>query len=144
MGLMAWYEYTTLKRHYAEITADIQGWLATRRARRDAAIKAVMRAEIQRAEERIAKYMERTIRLLEMTDERQNFRLTVIEKKLDIPTGTHLLAGALEQESASEQDKRLIEALLQPTPQVSLPGHGLLAPSSPKDRAKEKAPANRG
>ena len=32
-----------------------------------------MRTKIQRAEERIAKYMERTIRLLEMTDERQNF-----------------------------------------------------------------------
>jgi hypothetical protein len=141
---MAWYEYTTLKRQCVEITADIQGWLATRRARRDAAIKAVIRAEIQRAEERIAKYMGRTITLLEMTDERQNFRLTVIEKKMDIPTATNPLAGAPEQESASEQDKRLIESLLQPTPQLSLPGAGLLAPGSPKDRAKEKALANRG
>ena len=87
---MAWYEYTKWKRQGAEIAADIQGWLTRRRARRDAAVKAVMQAEIQRAEERIAKYMERTIRLLEMTDERQNFRLTVIEKKLDISTGTIL------------------------------------------------------
>ena len=84
---MAWYEYTTWKRQGAEIAADIQGWLTRRRARRDAAVKAVMQAEIQRAEERFAKYMERAIRLLEMTDERQNFRLTVIEKKLGIPTG---------------------------------------------------------
>ena len=113
---MAWYEFTTLKRRYAQIAADIQDWLARRRARRDAAIKAVMRAEIQRAEEKFAKYMERTIRLLEMTDERQNFRLTVIEKKLGIPTGINPIAGAPQQESASEQDKRLIEALLQPTP----------------------------
>ena len=80
MDLMAWYEYTTWKRQGAEIAADIQGWLARSRARRDAAVKAVMRAEIQRAEGRIAKYMEQTIRLLEMMDERRNFRLTVIEK----------------------------------------------------------------
>jgi hypothetical protein len=90
---MAWYEYTKLKRQFAEIIADIQGALARRRARRDAAIQAVMRAEIQKAEERIAKYMDRTIRLLEMTDERQNFRLTVIEQKLDIPTGLNPRAG---------------------------------------------------
>ena len=90
---MAWYD-TTWKRQGSEIVANIQGWLARRRARRDAAVKAVMRAEILRAEEKFAKYMERTIRLLEMTDERQNFRLTVIEKKLAIPTGTNPLAGA--------------------------------------------------
>ena len=71
---------------------------------------------------------EQTIRLLEMMDERQNLRLTVIEKKLDISTGTNPLAGAPEQESVSEQNKRLIEALLQPTPQALLPGNGLLAP----------------
>ena len=98
MGLMAWYEYTTWKRQGSEIVANIQGWLETRRARRDAAVKAVMRAEILRAEEKFAKYMERTIRLLEMTDERQNFRLTVIGKKLGIPTGTNPLAGAPQQE----------------------------------------------
>ena len=135
---MAWYEFTTLKRRYAEIAADIQDWLARRRARRDAAIKAVMRAEIQRAEEKFAKYMERTIRLLEMTDERQNFRLTVIEKKLGIPTGTNPLAGAPQQESASEQDKRLIEALLQPTPPATLLDPLSLAPSLPNGSAKEK------
>ena len=128
MDLMAWYEYTTWKRQGAEIAADIQGWLARSRARRDAAVKAVMRAEIQRAEGRIAKYMEQTIRLLEMMDERQNFRLTVIEKKLGIPTGTNPIAGAPQQESVSEQNKRLMEALLQPTPRAPLPGNGLLAP----------------
>ena len=111
---MAWYEYTTLKRQYG--TADIQGWLARRRVRRDAAVKAVMREEIQRAEERIAKYMDRTIRLLDMADERQNFRLTVIEKKLDIPTRANPLTGAPQHNPASEHDKHLIEALLQPTP----------------------------
>ena len=141
---MAWYEYSTWKRQGAEIVADVQGWLARRRARCDAAVQAVMRAEIQRAEERIAKYMERTIRLLEMTDERQNFRLTVIEKKLGIPTGTNPLAGAPQQESASEQDERLIEALLQPTPPAPLLAPLSLAPSLPNGSAKEKAPANRG
>ena len=125
---MAWYEYTMWKRQGAEIAADIQGWLARSCARRDAAVKVVVRAEIQRAEERIAKYMEQTIRLLEMMDERQNLRLTVIEKKLDISTGTNPLAGVPQQESVSEQNKRLIEALLQPTPQAPLPGNGLLAP----------------
>ena len=134
---MAWYEYTTLKRQYGELTADIQGWLARRRVRRDAAIKAVMREEIQRAEERIAKYMDRTIRLLEMTDERQNFRLTVIEKKLDIPTRAN--PGAPQHDPASEQDKHLIEALLQPTPQVPLSARGLPGPACAKDLAQEKA-----
>ena len=90
---MAWHEYSTWKRQGAEIVADVQGWLARRRARRDAAVQAVMRAEIQRAQERIAKYMERTIRLLEMTDERQNFRLTVIEKKLGIPNWDQSSSG---------------------------------------------------
>ena len=142
MGVMAWYEYTTWKRQGAEIVADIQGWLARRRARRDGAVRAVLRAEIQRAEERIAQYMERTIRLLEMTDERQNFRLTVIEKKLDIPTGTNPLAGAPQQESASEQDSRLIEALLQPTPPAPLLGPLSLALSLPNGSAKENATAN--
>ena len=107
--------------------------------RRDATIKAVMREEIQRAEERIAKYMDRTIRLLEMTDERQNFRLTVIEKKLDIPTRANPLTVAPEHDPVSEQDKQLIEALLQPTPQVPLPGRDLLGPVCAKDRAQEKA-----
>ena len=139
---MAWYEYTTWKRQGAEIAADIQGWLARRRARRDGAVRAVLRAEIQRAEERIAQYMERTIRLLEMTDERQNFRLTVIEKKLDIPTGTNPLAGAPQQESASEQDKRLIESLLQPTAPASVLAPLSRAPSLPKGSTKEKATAN--
>jgi hypothetical protein len=141
---MAWYEYTTWKRQGSEIVANIQGWLETRRARRDAAVKAVMRAEILRAEEKFAKYMERTIRLLEMTDERQNFRLAVIEKKLGIPNGTNPLAGAPPQESASEQDKRLIDALLQPTPPAPLLAPLSLAPSLPNGSAKEKAPANRG
>jgi len=122
--------------------ADIQGWLARRRVRRDAAIKAVMREEIQRAEERIAKYMDRTIRLLEMTDERQNFRLTVIEKKLDIPTRANPLANEPQPESVSEQDKRLIEELLQPTSQVPLSDPGLVVDaSSANGRTKEKAPA---
>jgi len=134
---MAWHE--TLKRQYRELTADIQDWLARRQIRRDAAIQAVMRAEIQRAEERIAKYMDRTIRLLEMTDERQNFRLTVIEKKLDIPTRANPQAGEPQHASVSEQDKRLIEELLQPTPQVPLPDTRLLAASSTNGRAKEKA-----
>jgi hypothetical protein len=118
--VMAWYEYTTLKRQYRELTADVQNWFARSRVRRDAAIQAVIRTEIQRAEERIAKYMDRTIRLLEMADERQNFRLTVIEKKLEIPTRANPLAGAPQHESASEQDKHLIEALLQPAPHVPL------------------------
>ena len=141
---MAWYEYATWKRQGSEIVANIQGWLETRRARRDAAVKAVMRAEILRAEKKFAKYMERTIRLLEMTDERQNFRLTVIEKKLGIPNGTNPLAGAPQQELASEQDKRLIDALLQPTPPAPLLAPLSLAPSLPNGSAKEKAPANRG
>ena len=141
---MAWYEYTKWKRQGAEIAADIQGWLARGRARRDAAVKAVMQAEIQRAEETFAKYMERAIRLLEMTDERQNFRLTVIEKKLDIPTGTNPLVGAPEQELACEQDKRLIELLLQPKALASVLAPLSLAPSLPNGSAKEKAPANRG
>jgi hypothetical protein len=134
------YEYSILKRRYAEITADIQGWIARRRALRDAAIKAVMRAEIQRAEERISKFIERTIRLVELTDERQNFRLTVIEKKLDIPTTSNPLVAAPQHQSVSEQNE--IEALLS-TPQLPLPGPGLLAPASLKDRAKEDTSANR-
>jgi hypothetical protein len=138
---MAGYQYSILKRRYAEITADIQGWIARRRALRDAAIKAVMRAEIQRAEERISKFIERTIRLVELTDERQNFRLTVIEKKLDIPTASNPLVAAPQHQSVSEQNE--IEALLQPTPQLPLPGPGLLAPASLKDRAKEDTSANR-
>ena len=136
---MAWYEYTILKRQYREIIADIQGWLARRRVRRDAAIKAVMREEIQKAEERIAKYIDRTIRLSEIAEERQNFRLTVIEKKLDIPTRANPLTGAPQHDPVSEQDKHLIEALLQPTPQVPLPGRGLPGAFCPKDRAQEKA-----
>ena len=134
------YEYSILKRRYAEITADIQGWIARRRALRDAAIKAVMRAEIQRAEERISKFIERTIRLVELTVERQNFRLTVIEKKLDIPTTSNPLVAAPQHQSVSEQNE--IEALLS-TPQLPLPGPGLLAPASLKDRAKEDTSANR-
>jgi hypothetical protein len=100
-----------------------------------------MRAEIQRAEERISKFIERTIRLVELTDERQNFRLTVIEKKLDIPTTSNPLVAAPQHQSVSEQNE--IEALLQPTPQLPLPGHGLLPAAALKDRAKEDTSANR-
>jgi hypothetical protein len=79
-----------------------------------------------------------------MMDERQNLRLTVIEKKLAIPTGTNPLAGAPQQESVSEQNKRMIEALLQPTPPGPLLAPLSLAPSLPKGSAKEKALANGG
>ena len=125
---MAWYEYTTWKRQGAEITADIQGWLARSPAHRDAAVKAEMRAETQRALEEIIKLVGQITELLKTMDERQDFRLTVIERKLGIPTGTNALAGAPQQESVSEQNKRLIEALLQPTPQAPPPDNGLLAP----------------
>ena len=80
-----------------------------------------------------------------MTDERQNFRLTVIEKKLDIPTATNPLAGVRpEQGSASEQDKRLIESLLQLDTTAVFARCWLAGSWFTKDRAKRKALANRG
>ena len=87
-----------------------------------------MRAETQRALEEIIKLVGQITELRKRMDERQDFRLTVIERKLGIPTGTNALAGALEHEPVSEQRKRLIEALLQPAPPVPMPGNGLLAP----------------
>ena len=71
--------------------------------------------------EEIIKLVGQITELLKTMDERQDFRLTVIERKLGIPTGTNALAGAHEQESVSEQSKRLIEALLQPTPPAPMP-----------------------
>jgi len=70
--------------------------------------------------------------LVELTDERQNFRLTVIEKKLDIPIASNPLVAAPQHQSVSEQNE--IEALLQPTPLLPLPGPGLLASGSFKER----------
>lgn len=88
-----------------------------------------MRAETQRALEEIITLVGQITELRKTMDERQDFRLTVIERMLGgIPTETNALAGALEHEPVSEQRKRLIEALLQPAPPVPMPGSGLLAP----------------
>ena len=78
---MAWYEYTTWKRQGAEIRRiRLQG--VVRAATQS--VKAEMRAETQRALERIITLVGQTTELRKTMDERQNFRLTVIERMLGI------------------------------------------------------------
>src|SRR5262245_64272348 len=78
---MAWYEYTTWKSNIGAITADVRGLLAKRRARRDEAIKAEMRAEIVKAVGEIVKPKSQIIDLLGKHLDQQDRRFAEIEKK---------------------------------------------------------------
>lgn len=139
---MAWYEYTTWKNNIGAIWADVRkgrDWLAKRRALRDEAIKAELRSEMVKAtvntSEEVCKLISEPIDLTQRQNDLHHRRLTEIEKKLGIPTGDNALAGA----PISEQNRRLIEALLQPaspTPQRPLLAPLSMAPRLPKDWAK--------
>jgi hypothetical protein len=137
---MAWYEYTTWRDNIRAIRADVRAWLAERRARRDEAVTAEVRAEMVKASVytsgEVCKLISQLMELTQQQNALHHHRLTEIEKKLGIPTGDNALADA----PISEQNRRLIEALLQPAPPT--PQEPPRAPLSmaprllPKDWAK--------
>lgn len=129
---MAWYEYTTWKSNIGAITADVRGLLAKRRARRDEAIKAEMRAEIVKAVGEIVKPISQIIDLLGKHLDQQDRRFAEIEKKLGISTEDHALADM----PISEKNRRQLDALLgRSTPPAAPLGFGSMAPRSNHDNA---------
>lgn len=123
---MAWYEYTTWKNNIAAMAADwrkFRDWLTRRQARRDEAINAELRAEIGDLRGKVAQQENDVLELIDkgfdlrrQGDVLLEQRLTVIEKKLDIPTGFNRLAGppfaSARMKAVAEEIKAMDEPLV--------------------------------